>query len=152
MSEQEKSHTSPDNTYFIIEIVNPMNRRGFAIESPEGIKFCVGGYDTNTRQFSSKEEALLFSKKHDLKKLGRIHILSNHDIMQQYGQKLQGNMFVIVNGRGAYLFYDTKEDGYYFQHRFAGCCCWFDEKQAQVFADAYQSEFHFDKLMVHPVK
>ncbi len=144
-------HLSPQNTYFIIEIVNPLGKRGFAIETPQGIKFCVGGYDMNTRQFSTQGDALEFSKNNKLYQLGKIHILSNHDIMQKYGKVMKGRMFVIVNDKDWHLFWDTAQEGYYFMNRFAGCCCWYDQKEVNKFIEEWQPLFGEEKLIAKPV-
>lgn len=128
--------------FYVIEVTNKLDEVGFIIARPEGIFVSTGGYAVDTTQFSTYEKAEKFKRK--IKgHFKKIIIRRNDYIMENWLQKAEQDrdLFVIENAEGHRMFFDTRKDGYYFENREAGCCCWFSEDEAKQFLEGIDFVF-----------
>lgn len=122
--------------FYVIEVINKNGESGFIISKPEGIFVSTNGYAIDTTQFNSYEKAEIFKRK--LKgKFKKIIIRRNDYIAEKHANPIgEREIFVILNNLGERLFYDARQEGYYFENRETGCCCWFSEQEAKTFIDS----------------
>ncbi len=129
--------------FYVIKLVNEKTgANGFVIDSPDGI-ILANEYVIEVKQFHSHTQArqFIFDNKLEQKRT-KAYIRSSEDLMDEGGAKnlkpLQGEVFYIEDEEGYKLFYDTKEDSYYFELREVGQCCWHSKSDTEKFIEAMQ--------------
>jgi hypothetical protein len=140
-----------DKFYVIKVINNRTGERGYVIDSKEGIMI-ADGFHINTTQFETEKEARQFIKDRKLERGGfTAHIRSNQDVMkEEKGGNLkpaEKDVFYIENELGEKLFYDSKEEGYFYKMGDAGYPCWFSEVDIKRFIEAYKLDDAIIKKM-----
>lgn len=138
------------NEFFVIKLIKPNGERGYLVESPNGILISVGAVTSDIKQFSTSNEAEQYIRKNKLERQGvRALIRTNQDIIKDAGTKvLEHDVFYLENERGEKLFYDSGQQGYYFDNRDAGYCCWKTRDDLLKFCEAYDLEDGIIKKMV----
>ncbi len=122
--------------YSIKLINNNTGKRGFVMDSKDGIMISENVFHANCKQFKTYQDAQQFMRQNKLEKNGVIaYIIDNNDIMKQgnangftrleKGQEL----WTIISNEGLHIFYDSKEEGYFFDTPQVGFCIWENENQ-----------------------
>jgi|CXWL01.1.fsa_nt_gi hypothetical protein len=121
--------------FFVIELTNKDRSRGFVVEYPDGIHISEQPIADMAR-FDSYYSAGEFIKKHHLERKGvKASILSNQQLMssmKDYKTISKAPMvyYIVINGLGHRVFFDTAQDGYYFKDGEIGSCVFQDEDSA----------------------
>lgn len=128
------------NLFYIIKLIKPDGEYGYVIDGKNGIALSVGAMHIDVTQFTSQYEAQKFINKNKLEKNGvKARIRSNQDLMEEEkgnGLKpVSKTLFYLENKQGEKCFYDSKEEGYYFENREHGYCVWNTEADIKNFCD-----------------
>ena len=143
--------------FFVIKVINNRTgERGYVMDTPKGIMIAME-FHINTTQFETEKEARQFIKEKKLERGGMTaHIRRNQDIMvEEKGSNLKPldkNLFYIENELGEKLFYDAKEEGYYFKRGDAGYPCWYSEEDTKKFIEAYKLDDAIIKILENKKK
>lgn len=135
-------------TFYCIKLINKhTGSRGYVIDSPKGIQVAEK-FVSDCVRFPTYQEAQKFMRDNKLERGGiTAYIRDNQDVMKE-GEasglvKVESDqpIYFIENEIGQKLFYDTKEDGYYFSDEDIGYCCWYDIPTADKFVEAYKKSY-----------
>lgn len=131
-----------EKTFYCIKLINNnTGKRGYLLDSKDGIMISEDVFVAGCKQFKTYQEAQAFMRDNKLESNGvSAHIRDNGDIMKEMaGNGLKPRdknkkLWSIVGIEGAVkdcnLFYDNKGEGYYFDTPQVGYCFWEDEKSA----------------------
>ncbi len=119
------------DTFYVIKLIARGGNRGYIGVFPDGIKICIGGYDSNVKQFSTFEEARAFIKVNRLEKKGvKAYIRSNQDLIDEKESGIrpirpeEGEMYYVENEHGAKIHFDPAKNEYFFGMQGVGFCCY----------------------------
>jgi hypothetical protein len=119
--------------FYVIQVLNAKEETGWVVERPDGI-FITPQMMSDVKQFKSYKKAEVFIRR--MKGGGdrktQFFIRSNEYLMEnKIGMvTMDKTVWYIENEDGEKLFYDAKEDGYYFDDQEVGYVCWQTEEQA----------------------
>ena len=138
--------------FYVIKLINIRNgERGYVIDRKDGIMLSLNGLSPDVTMFENEIDARIFIKNKRLERQGMTaHIRSNEDLMvEEKGTNVRPadkDLFYIENSVGEKLFYDSKEDGYYFKYGDVGYPVWYSEEDTKKFIEAYKLEDVIIKL------
>ena len=146
-------------TFYCIKLINKhTGSRGYVIDSPKGIAVSEK-FISDCIRFPTYQEAQAFMRENKLERKGiTAYIRDNQDVMKEGESaglkmvKADQELYAIENEIGQKLFFDTKEDAYYFSDEEVGFCCWYDIPSTNKFVDAYQKSYPSLVMIIKPIE
>ena len=129
--------------FYVIYLVFSSGEKGFLIDGKEGI-LVSHSLDANIKQFISTYEAKKFIVDNQLERKGtKAYVRSNEDLVDENTKGViafNESFFYIESEVGEKLYFDTKQDRYYFGFGDVGFCCWKNESDAKLFVNTHGLE------------
>ncbi len=132
------------DTFYVIKLINNNTGvRGYVIDTPKGIMISTEGIVSDITQFKTYQDAQAFMREKKLERGGvKAYIRDNGDLMKEMSETkgispMKTDMFYLENMAMEKLFYDAKQEGYYFDKRDVGYCVWQTEEQLLEFVKVY---------------
>jgi hypothetical protein len=132
--------------FYVIKLINRDGTRGYLADKPEGFMVVTGGLHASITQFKTQKEAEKFIKDRKVERQGmKAYIRSNEDLIAEGEDGLISGTSIsdndncyLENKNGWKLFYDAKQEGYYFDSPDVGYCIWKTEGDAEKFIEAME--------------
>lgn len=138
------------NEFWVIEVTNKKGEPGFIVNTVDGIKVSVGGFDVKTTIFKTRSAANDFINQKKLYRLGKVRIVTGSEIAEKYGTVADDkrDLWVIKNEEGLYLKYSAdKNVGYYFDKEKLGAVMFDDIIHMGQFIECWQPKFNVSKFI-----
>ncbi len=119
--------------FFVIQVINKKNQRGYVIDSPEGVNISIGGVTRDVAQFPTHDAAKQFIRDNRIEKSGaRAYVRTNEELialkepglgtLENFPEK--DNLVYLESSDGLKCMFNTKGDFYFFRKVDAGFCVW----------------------------
>lgn len=144
------------NVFYCIKLIRSNGERGWLIDGPEGIRIALEVHSDIT-QFETEKQATEFIKEKRLERNGiKAYVRTNQELIAEeqklgteYISAIEEPVYYCENHKGEKLFYDSKEEVYFFKEMGEfGHPIWNSEEAMRTFI----SEMKFQQLAIIMVK
>ncbi len=129
-------------TFWVIKTINKDGTRGYVMDTPQGIIIIQNGVTAEVTQFKTYQDAQQFIRERKIERQGiKAYIRDNNDLMKDENLSYvtaSKPVYHLENQKGEKLYYESRNETYFFKMVDVGYPIFNAEKQCREFVKHYE--------------